>query len=190
MINANHRTSRVKTLILVSIAALLSAGVVMSDEAETSDQTNDARSARHQGAGFSQRSGFGFRDPARMVQRLARHLDLDETQEQSIGNVVEAARPEFEALKERARANFKAMRQLTTDDPDYSAKLSNLAMENGELVTEGTLLMGRIRAEIDAELTDEQRAQLDSQIQEGRQRGRGRGRGKGPRGERASGSDQ
>lgn len=182
MISSNHQSSRIKTVMLAGLAALLSAGVVMSDEI---DETSDARSERHHGADRGHRSGMSFRDPARMLQRLARRLDLDETQEQSIGNIVEAARPEASALRERARANFTAMRELATDDPDYSAKLSNLSLENGEIVTQGTLLMGRVRAEVNAELTAEQSAELDALIKNGREgRGRGRGRGKSTRAER------
>lgn len=187
MINSNHQASRIKTVFLAGLAALLSTGVVLSDEL---DETSNAQSQGHNGSNYGHRRGMGLRDPARMVQRLASRLDLDETQEQVIRNITEAAKPEVEALRERARANFTAMRELSTDDPDYSAKLSNLSLENGEIATQGTLLMGRVRAEVTAALTAEQKAELDALIENGRERrGRGRGRGKGARGERGN-SDQ
>ena len=66
------------------------------------------------------------------------------------------------------------MRELETTDPDYSAKLNNLAIENGELMASGTILFGRVRAELAAELTDEQRAKLEAHMQEGRKRFRHR----------------
>lgn len=182
MIKANQRTSRVKSLFLVGVAAMLATGAVLSAEG---DEKRDTRSPGQHGMSSSFGSAKGFRDPTRMVKGLARYLDLDETQEQALNNVVDAAKPEFETLRERARTNFTAMRELATDDPDYSAKLSNLAIENGELVTQGTLLMGRVRAEVNAELTDEQRAQLDARISEGRDR-----RGRGRRGNRRERSEQ
>lgn len=117
----------------------------------------------------------GFRDPARMLERMARHLDLDEAQRQNISNIVEAAGPEIDALRDRARANRAAMRALDPADPDYSAKLANLATENGELVAESTMLFGRVRAEVSRELTAEQREQLAAMAAERHERSR-RGR--------------
>lgn len=154
-------------LIVVAAAALFGAGSVWSADTEGDERRS-----------WGQRGGHGpgaaFRDPGKMIERVARHLDLDETQQQSINNIVDAARPEFEALREKARENRIAMRDLETTDPDYSAKLSNLAVENGELMASGTILFGRVRAELAAELTEEQRVKLEAHMQEGRKRFRHR----------------
>lgn len=154
-------------IIALAVTALFSAGAVWSADTEGDDRR-----------GWSQRGGHGpgagFRDPARMIERMTKHLDLDETQQQTVSNIVEAARPEFEALRDKARENRKAMRELETTDPDYSAKLTNLATENGELMASGTILFGRVRAELAAELTDEQRAKLEARMEEGRKRFRHR----------------
>jgi protein CpxP len=104
------------------------------------------------------RGGYGH--PQRMLEHLSRRLDLDETQQQAVKNIVEAATPEMDALRDRARKNRDAVRDLVVSDPDYDAKLSNLARENGELATIATLLHGRLRAEIDALLSPEQRETL------------------------------
>lgn len=175
MINARNRTKGIVAIVMVAVTTVLSAGVVLSQE------DGENREGRSWGQRGGHGPGSGFGDPSRMVKRLAKHLDLSETQEQSLNNIVDAAKPEFESMRERARANFTAMRNLETTDPDYSAKLSNLAIENGELVTEGTLLVGRIRAEVNAELTDEQRATLEARLQERHKRGR--------RGQRRGGND-
>ena len=160
-------------LLLVMSAAALASGPGI-----VSAQTDDGRSAdREYGSGKGRHGRHGFRDPARMVERMTRHLDLDETQQQTISNIVEAARPEFESLRERGMANRTAMRELDPADADYSAKLNNLAIENGELVAEGTMLFGRVRSEIAAELTDEQRAELEDLMSERRERFRHRHRG-------------
>lgn len=102
--------------------------------------------------------GAGF--PDEMLERMAEHLDLDETQRQSVQNIVAAAKPEFEALRERFKANREALRALDPADASYSVDLEAAAAENGRLATEATLLRSRVRAEIDTVLTEEQREQL------------------------------
>ena len=100
--------------------------------------------------------GFGMPEPGMMIDRMARHLDLDDAQRDSVDNIMSAARPEFEALREKVHANREALRTLAANDPE----IQNIAVANGELATEATLLFARVRGEIDAVLTDEQRAQL------------------------------
>jgi Spy/CpxP family protein refolding chaperone len=112
-----------------------------------------------------------FADPERLVEHLSRRLDLDDTQQQALANVVNAAAPEMNELRESARANRDAIRELDVNDPDYDAKLSNLAVENGELASTATLLHGRLRAELNALLTPEQRETLASLPKRGGNRG-------------------
>jgi Spy/CpxP family protein refolding chaperone len=40
---------------------------------------------------------------------MAERLELDETQRQSIQNIIEAAKPEFEALRDRVQAEVEAV---------------------------------------------------------------------------------
>lgn len=98
-----------------------------------------------------------FGDPARRVEMMTRHLDLDDTQSQTIGNILEAAKPEIDALRDRARTTREAMQALDVDDPNYAANLQNLSTEIGALTSEAALLHGRLRADVYAELTAEQR---------------------------------
>jgi Spy/CpxP family protein refolding chaperone len=100
--------------------------------------------------------GFGMHAPGMMIERMAKHLDLDDVQRDSLENIVSAAKPELEALREQLHANHEAIRDLDASDPE----VQNIAMSNGELATQGTLLLARIRSEIHAVLTDEQRAML------------------------------
>ena len=104
--------------------------------------------------------GAGFPGPGLMLEHMADHLDLDDAQQESVRNILEAAKPEIEALREQARANREALEALDTSDAAYSAELNNIAISNGELATEGTLLFSRIRNGVDAVLTDEQREKL------------------------------
>lgn len=104
---------------------------------------------------------MGHGDPDRMLERIARHLDLSDTQRQSIENILGAARPELDDLRTRGHETREALRALDVTDPDYHARLTTLATEAGELATSTAMLMGRLRADIAAELTDEQRAEMD-----------------------------
>lgn len=110
---------------------------------------------RHRGAGHGMHHDE-FGDPARMLKMMTRHLDLDEAQTQTIGGILESASPEIDALREQARAARKAMHELDVNDPNYSTNLDKLSAEIGRLTSEATLLHGRLRAEIFAQLTPEQ----------------------------------
>ena len=102
----------------------------------------------------------GFPGPGLMVEHMADHLDLSDEQRVSVRNIMEAAKPEFEALREQLGANREALESLVTDDPAYSTELNNIALSNGQLATEGTLLFTRVRNEVHAVLTEEQREKL------------------------------
>lgn len=118
----------------------------------------------HRGGGHPGFLGGGpdgaFRAPGLMIEHMADHLDLSDDQRATVDNIVEAAKPEFEALREQLRANREALESLQTDDPAYSTQLNDIAVSNGQLATEGTLLFTRVRGEIHAVLTDEQLEKL------------------------------
>lgn len=105
--------------------------------------------------------GLGLGGPEMMIERMAEHmadrLDLDDTQRATVRNILEAARPEFQALREQARANREALRALDAGDP----AVNDIAISNGELATQGTLLAHRVRNEVRAVLTDEQLERLE-----------------------------
>lgn len=109
---------------------------------------------------FGAGPGMGFGGPELMLEHMADHLDLDDAQRESVQNILEAARPEIDALREQLRANREALHSLDAGDPAYSTELNNIALSNGQLATDGTLLFTRIRGEINAVLTDEQREKL------------------------------
>ena len=100
--------------------------------------------------------GFGMPNPDMISERMAERLGLNEAQRESVDNIMSAAKPEIKALREKAKANRDALKALDPSDPE----VQNIALSNGELATEATLLFARVRGEIDAVLTDEQRAEL------------------------------
>ena len=133
-----------------ALLALLASGLVAASAYADFDDKKGPRGGRFDGP------GFGMPHPGMMMGRIAERLDLDEAQRESVDNIMNAAKPEIKALRERAKANHEALRALGPGDPE----VQNIAISNGELATEATLLFARVRSEIDAVLTDEQRAEL------------------------------
>jgi len=112
----------------------------------------------------------GFGDPTRMLEMMIRHLELDDDQSQTIGDILEAAKPDIDALRERLQAARKAMHEVDLSDSGYEANLQTLSTDIGALSAEAALLHGRLRAGVFAELTPEQR----ERAAEGRSRMRDR----------------
>jgi Spy/CpxP family protein refolding chaperone len=155
---------KMKYLYLPVLGALLFGGSVVAGEHER---------GRHHGphaAHFMQHGAA----PERHLKHLQRVLDLDESQQQALSNVVAAAEPEFAALAEKAREQREAMHALDVNDDNYTTDLQNLAAAAGELAMQSVLLHGRLRAEIAAELSDEQRSQLAEAMQSRHERWRER----------------
>jgi Spy/CpxP family protein refolding chaperone len=120
--------------------------------------------------GMHRGMAHGGPDMERMIEHMSQRLELDKAQELAIRNIVDAAKPEAEALREQARSNREVMHDLDMADADYDIKFQTLAGKNGEIVTQMTLLHGRVMSEINAELSDEQRAKLSEERDEMRER--------------------
>lgn len=136
-------------LFAVSTAPAFAAG------AGSHDGNNGGKHRMHRGAGMHESAG-----PERMLRHLTRALELDETQKQQVENIVTAAQPEMESLHARSEANRTRMRDLDVNARDYRAQLGELAAEKGAIVSEQALLYGRLKAEVNAVLTPEQRTEL------------------------------
>jgi len=126
--------------------------------------------------------GGGWGDSSQFVDKMAEHLQLDETQRQSGQNSCDAAKPEREALRESMQASRETMRSLDADDPNRAAVITDNAAQEGQMVTEGLLLRERIQGEINAVLNDEQKAKFAESRDHWGNRGGARQRG--GRGER------
>lgn len=149
------KTKKAVLLAFVSVA-------VLSTIAYAGDSEGRPGPGRHFGG-----HGFGMPNPGMMIGRMAEQLDLDDTQRENVQNIVDAAKPELEALREQFRANHEALQELDSGDPE----IQNIAISNGQLATEGTLLFSRIRGEIHAVLTDEQLAKAAELKEKRKERG-------------------
>ena len=138
----------------VCVMALLLAGnTTFADKNEQGDRGGKP------GAGHS----MMFRgpvDPERMVERMSRWLELDETQRQELTNIVLAAEPQVSELQARMRSNHDAVASLDVEDANYSTRIGTLALESGQIATEMTLLHAQIRADIHLNLSPEQQQKM------------------------------
>ena len=81
--------------------------------------------------GPDHRPHFGM--PGFMIERMAERLDLDDTQRQEIENILLAAKPEFEALRDRVKAEVEAvltdeqLAQLEADKERMKQRLDEAA---------------------------------------------------------------
>ena len=64
-------------------------------------------SSANAGPGGKNRADFA--GPGFAVERMAERYGLDETQRQQIENIIAAAQPEFQALRERVQAEVEAV---------------------------------------------------------------------------------
>jgi len=144
----------IKKILAATTAAMMCTAAGTCAFAQESDEQEDKPQMR--GAGHRMNHDQ-FGDPARMLKMMTRHLDLDDTQTQNIENILTAAKPEIDALRERAQATRQAMHELDVSDSAYGTDLQNLSTQIGALTSEATLLHGRVRADVFAQLTDEQR---------------------------------
>lgn len=155
----NTRIMRAAAMLL---ALGIASGPVIAQETGGGSGGHDSR--------HGQRGGPG----PEMVEKMAAHLDLDAAQVGSVQKIMDASRADMDSLRQRLEANREAVQALDADDPAYAENLEQLAVESGELATEMTLLRGRIRADVHAVLTPEQRQKMAAQM--GKRMGHPRGR--------------
>lgn len=158
---------RVIIVAVVSILVLMSgatSGLAEQHEGHRADRDGHHRGDREHGP----------RNPDRMIERMTRYLDLDELQQEKMSNIMMAAKPELDALRDRSKANSDARHALDEGESDYASRLADIAAEKGEIVTEREMVMGRVRTEIHAELTEDQLAKV---AERGDRRGRHARRG-------------
>ena len=94
-----------------------------------------------------------------MVQRLTRmlhQLDLSDEQREQVRTILEAARPEFRAHMEAIRSARQELRNLDPATFD-EAKVRTLARAQADRMVELAVLGQKVRAQVWAVLTPEQR---------------------------------
>jgi len=129
------------------------------------------------GAGFGPgMGGRGGMDPEAHVDRLAARLDLSTEQRDQVRAIVDKARPETRALRDKLTDNRQQLHALMRQGNAKEADVRKLADAQGKLKADMIVQRSKVHNAINAVLTPEQREQFQ---QMGPGRGPGRG---GPRG--------
>lgn len=131
------------------------------------------------GAGFGRGGMGGGIDSETHVDRLAYRLNLTPDQRTKVRAIVDKARPETRALRDKLFDNRQQLRTLVSQGTAKEADVRKLADTQGKLMADMIVHRSKVHSEINAVLTPEQREQFQ---QFGPGRGRfGPGMG-GPRG--------
>ena len=171
---------------------LLVAGVpaVNAQESAPSADSHDVRGDHSGRRGYGRHRGGmdrSFKNPERFAERLQKRLQLDDLQRQAISNALLAAQPQAEALREASQANRKAMRALDSTAADFASRSETLAAERGRLAAESASLHAAVRADIEAQLTPEQREKMAEAMTK---RHEGRGKKRHRKGEHSQNQDE
>ncbi|MGQ0697887.1 MAG: Spy/CpxP family protein refolding chaperone [Panacagrimonas sp.] len=118
--------------------------------------------------GASMAADKPHRDP---VAKMAEHLSLDASQKTSVAAIFERGRPAQDALRERSRTHFKALKALDPKSRDYTSRSQALADEAGTLARDRVLQRTQLGAELSTVLTAEQMSKFRDQRGKHRQRG-------------------
>ncbi len=94
------------------------------------------------------------------INHLAERLELSAEQRDRVRAIVDKARPAMRAVRDKMRDNRQALRALIQQDKAGDADIRKLADARGKLVAEMTVLRARVKSDIHAVLTPEQRDKL------------------------------
>jgi len=145
---------------LTITAALLTAATLLAGTAQAA------------GPGHCDRSGFGplsaglhhgghkgIAGLERLEARLER-VNLSDEQRAQVRAVIDAARPGFRKVADSLRAHRKEMRGVMRSDAYDEGAVRRVADRQGELVAEMIVLRSKVKSQVAAVLTEEQRQEL------------------------------
>jgi Spy/CpxP family protein refolding chaperone len=92
--------------------------------------------------------------------RLLNKLNLSAAQKQQIKDIMTAAHPQMQSLREQMRANSLKLRQTQPSDPNYASVVSQVSQTQGSLAAQMVTQRAQVRAQVFKVLTPAQQAQL------------------------------
>jgi len=90
-------------------------------------------------------------------ERMAEALELTDEQRRQFKQIHRKARPKLQEIGDAMQDNREALHRLSPADEDYAGQVERLAREQGKLVARMIRVRSRVRAEVYAILTPEQR---------------------------------
>ncbi len=159
----NSDTSK-RILLTLTVAGLLASGVALaaSDAAPSGKADGDGREHHHEKHGRGARGPDGMRmgGPGEMLLgRMGDELQLSDEQRTRIRGIVDASRPEMDALRDEMRTVGARIADADPDDKGYAGAVSQSARRMGELTTQMIERSSAVRAQVHAVLTPAQKAQ-------------------------------
>ena len=148
-----------KTTAILAVAAILVIGVAFAI----------AQRSMHKGFG-----GHGMRGK-QVVMMMLRRLDLTSDQQAKVKEIFEANKGTVQPLREQLKANHEKLAALGGNFDE--GQVTAIAKEQGELMSQMVVARQKVKAEIFAILTDEQKAKAQQLGQEMKQHFRDRMKG-------------
>jgi protein CpxP len=96
------------------------------------------------------------------VMRAVRHLDLSEEQKAGVKAVMHELKVAMRPINNEMNANNLQLKELVTADNYDETAVALVAETEGQLATDRLMLAGRAIADVYAQLTGEQRAELET----------------------------
>lgn len=96
------------------------------------------------------------------IEKALRGLDLTAEQKSKVKEIMETSRASIQPLMEQSRANHERMRGLGSDGNFDQAQIETIAADQGRIAAKMIVEKGRIKAQIFAILTDEQKAKAET----------------------------
>jgi periplasmic protein CpxP/Spy len=87
-------------------------------------------------------------------------LDLSAAQQQQIKDIMTAAHPQMQSLREQMHANSLKLQQTQPTDPNYSSIASQVSQTHGSLAAQAMTQRAEVRAQVFKVLTPAQQTQL------------------------------
>lgn len=96
------------------------------------------------------------------MMRAVRHLDLSDEQEESIRAIMKDLKKQMRPLTVEAKKGHKQLKDLIKADVYDESAVAALSENEGTLAAERLTIISRAMSKVYGQLTDEQRAELES----------------------------
>jgi len=146
------------TTIFLSVALLALAGTALAQGPE------HFRDGPHHGRGMP---GMPVVD---MTMRAVMHLDLSDEQRDSIKDIMKSLKTEDRQLMKEMKSGHAQLKELIKADTFDETAVAEIAGKEGDLTAERLVLASRAMSQVYAQLTDDQRAELQAMAEERAQR--------------------
>jgi|GEM_PF-1226374 len=151
----NNRNSKISIILLSSMLLTLTGTALAHDPAHA-----------HHGQGQHHARDNQSLPVVDMTMRAVRHLDLSDEQDASIRTIMQDLKANEGPLKQALKNSHEQLKDLIKAESFDEQAVKALAEKEGALVAERLVISSRAMSEIFAQLTDEQRAELETMAAE------------------------